>query len=129
MGTGVIFYEELDEDMGQTWDFFDSIFRDKLRVRIYPSVEPFRYPVQSIHFDPDYPYNYPLSSLYPDGGFLHPSPPPEPYYTPLHDPLLPRYALSYGAATVILSSYVLPSRFRRQGWLEKSVESLHFGES
>ncbi|MED6173703.1 hypothetical protein PIB30_062154 [Stylosanthes scabra] len=93
MGTGVIFYEELDEDMGQTWDFFDSIFRDMLRVRIYPSVEPFRYPMESIHFDPDYPYDYPLSLLHPDGGFLHPSPPPELYYTPPHGPLLPRYSL------------------------------------
>ncbi|MED6115044.1 hypothetical protein PIB30_086397 [Stylosanthes scabra] len=93
MGTRVIFYEDLDEDMGQPWDFFDSIFRDKLRVWIYPSVEPFRYPVQSIHFDPDYPYDYPLSSLHLDGGFLHPSPPPEPYYMPPHDPLLPWYGL------------------------------------
>ncbi|MED6158252.1 hypothetical protein PIB30_031091 [Stylosanthes scabra] len=93
MGTGIIFYEELDEDMCQTWDFFDSIFRNKLCVRIYPSVEPFRYPVQSIHFDPDYPYDYPLSSLHPDGGFLYPSPPPEPYCTPPHDPLFLQYGL------------------------------------
>ncbi|MED6163316.1 hypothetical protein PIB30_078698 [Stylosanthes scabra] len=41
----------------------------------------------------NYPYDYPLSLLHPDGGFLHPSPPPEPYYTPPHDPLLPRYGL------------------------------------
>ncbi|MED6153927.1 hypothetical protein PIB30_106875 [Stylosanthes scabra] len=81
MGTGVIFYEELTDDMSETWDVFDSIFRDKLRIRAYPSTEPFRHPVQSIHFDPDLPYDYPISSMHPDGGILHPSPPPEPYYT------------------------------------------------
>ncbi|MED6178329.1 hypothetical protein PIB30_106565, partial [Stylosanthes scabra] len=40
----------------------------------------------SIHFDPDLPYDYPISSMHPDGGFLHPSPPPEPYYSPPSDP-------------------------------------------
>ncbi|MED6158253.1 hypothetical protein PIB30_031092 [Stylosanthes scabra] len=112
MGTGIIFYEELDEDMCQTWDFFDSIFRDKLHVRIYPSVEPFRYLVQSIHFDPDYPYDYPLSSLHPDGGFLHPSPPPKPYYTPPHDPLFPQYGLDpdqFEYSLVPLLSYYPPA--------------------
>ncbi|MED6175710.1 hypothetical protein PIB30_080876 [Stylosanthes scabra] len=79
MGTKVIFYEELADDMSETWDVFDSIFRDKLRIRAYPSTEPFRHPVQSIHFDPDFPYDYPISSMHPDGGILHPSPPPEPY--------------------------------------------------
>ncbi|MED6151951.1 hypothetical protein PIB30_087204 [Stylosanthes scabra] len=86
MGTGVIFYEELADDMSETWDFFYSIFRDKLRIRAYPSTEPFRHPVQSIHFDPDLPYDYPISSMHPDGGILHPSPPPEPYYSPPSDP-------------------------------------------
>ncbi|MED6123843.1 hypothetical protein PIB30_053269 [Stylosanthes scabra] len=86
MGTGVIFYEELADDMSETWDVFDSIFRDKLRIRAYPSTEPFRHPVQSIHFDPDLPYDYPISSMHPDGGILHPSPPPEPYYSPPRDP-------------------------------------------
>ncbi|MED6129374.1 hypothetical protein PIB30_107327 [Stylosanthes scabra] len=86
MGTGVIYYEELADDMSETWDVFDSIFRDKLRIRAYPSTEPFRHPVQSIHFDPDLPYDYPISSMHPDGGFLHPSPPPEPYYSPPSDP-------------------------------------------
>ncbi|MED6189829.1 hypothetical protein PIB30_099842 [Stylosanthes scabra] len=86
MGTGVIFYEELADDMSETWDVFDSIFRDKLRIRAYPSTEPFRHPVQSIHFDPDLPYDYPISSMHPDGGILHPSPPTEPYYTPPSDP-------------------------------------------
>ncbi|MED6112644.1 hypothetical protein PIB30_063446 [Stylosanthes scabra] len=86
MGTGVIFYEELADDMSETWDVFDSIFRDKLCIRAYPSTEPFRHPVQSIHFDLDLPYNYPISSMHPDGGILHPSPPPEPYYSPPSDP-------------------------------------------
>ncbi|MED6178828.1 hypothetical protein PIB30_111230, partial [Stylosanthes scabra] len=86
MGTGVIYYEELADDMSETWDVFDSIFRDKIRIRAYPSTEPFCHPVQSIHFDPDLPYDDPISSMHPDGGFLHPSPPPEPYYSPPSDP-------------------------------------------
>ncbi|MED6139289.1 hypothetical protein PIB30_082397 [Stylosanthes scabra] len=86
MGTGVIFYEELADDMSETWDVFDSLFRDKLRIRAYPSTEPFRHLVQSIHFDPDLLYDYPISSMHPDGGILHLSPPPEPYYTPPRDP-------------------------------------------
>ncbi|MED6126687.1 hypothetical protein PIB30_080770 [Stylosanthes scabra] len=49
MGTRVIFYEELADDMSETWDVFDSIFKDKLRIRAYPSTEPFHHPVQSIH--------------------------------------------------------------------------------
>ncbi|MED6163684.1 hypothetical protein PIB30_082352 [Stylosanthes scabra] len=85
MGTRVIFYEELADDMSETWDVFYSIFRDKLRIRAYPSTEPFRHPVQSIHFDPDFPYDYPISLMHPDGGILHPSPPPEPYYSPPTD--------------------------------------------
>ncbi|MED6199403.1 hypothetical protein PIB30_075626 [Stylosanthes scabra] len=91
MGTGVIFYEELADDMSETWDVFDSIFRDKLRIRAYPSTEPFRHPVQSIHFDPDFPYDYPISSMHPDGGILHPSPPPEPYYSPPSDPTFQQF--------------------------------------
>ncbi|MED6171659.1 hypothetical protein PIB30_042826 [Stylosanthes scabra] len=89
MGTGVIFYEELADDMYETWDIFDTIFKDKLRIRAYPSAEPFHYPVQSMHFDPDFPYDYPISSMRPDGGILHPSPPPQPYYSPPRDPTFP----------------------------------------
>ncbi|MED6128629.1 hypothetical protein PIB30_099759 [Stylosanthes scabra] len=81
MGTEVIFYEELADDMNETWDVFDSIFRDKSRIRAYPNAEPFCHLVQSVHFDPDFPYDYPISSMHPDGGILHPSPPPKPYYS------------------------------------------------
>ncbi|MED6176191.1 hypothetical protein PIB30_085720 [Stylosanthes scabra] len=91
MGTGVIFYEELADDMSETWDVFDSIFRDKLRIRAYPSAEPFRHPVQSVHFDPDFPYDYPISSMHPDRGILHPSPPPEPYYSPPSNPTFQQF--------------------------------------
>ncbi|MED6137141.1 hypothetical protein PIB30_062146 [Stylosanthes scabra] len=91
IGTGVIFYEELADDMSETWDVFYSIFRDKLRIRAYPSTEPFRHPVQSIHFDPDLPYDYPISSMHPDGAVLlypelpeAPMAPPLSYYPPLY---------------------------------------------
>ncbi|MED6188318.1 hypothetical protein PIB30_084828 [Stylosanthes scabra] len=91
MGTGVIFYEELVDDMNETWDIFDSIFRDTLGIRANPSAEPFHHPVQSVHFDPDFPYDYPISSMHPDGGILHPSPPLEPYYSPPSDPTFQQY--------------------------------------
>ncbi|MED6167886.1 hypothetical protein PIB30_006857 [Stylosanthes scabra] len=91
MGTKVIFYEELANDMYETWDVFDTIFRGILRIRAYSSAEPFRYPVQSVHFDLDFLYDYPISSMRPDRGILHPSPPPEPYYSPPRDPTFPQY--------------------------------------
>ncbi|MED6152027.1 hypothetical protein PIB30_088023 [Stylosanthes scabra] len=77
--------------MCETWDVFETIFRDKLGIRAYPSTDPFRHPVQSMHFDPDLPYEYPISSMHPDGGFLHPSPPPEPYYSPPRDPTFQQF--------------------------------------
>ncbi|MED6195577.1 hypothetical protein PIB30_039181 [Stylosanthes scabra] len=60
MGTGIIFYEALTEDAYQTLDF-------KM-------------------FDPDLPYNHPLSTLCPGDGIRHPSPPPEPYPMPPFGP-------------------------------------------
>ncbi|MED6182229.1 hypothetical protein PIB30_026621 [Stylosanthes scabra] len=86
MGTGVIFYEALTEDAYQTLDLFDSIFKGKMRLRVYPVREPFRYPVHSKMFDPDLPYNHPLSTLCPGDGIRHPSPPPEPYPMPPFGP-------------------------------------------
>ncbi|MED6193904.1 hypothetical protein PIB30_023569 [Stylosanthes scabra] len=69
----------------ETWDVFDTIFRDKLCILAYPSAEPFLFPVQSVHFDLDFPYDYPISLMRPNGGILHPSPPQEPYYSPPRD--------------------------------------------
>ncbi|MED6152581.1 hypothetical protein PIB30_093415 [Stylosanthes scabra] len=86
MGTGVIFYEALTEDTYQTLDLFDSIFKGKMRLRVYPVREPFRYPVHSKMFDPDLPYNHPLSTLCPGDGIRHSSPPPEPYPMPPFGP-------------------------------------------
>ncbi|MED6115913.1 hypothetical protein PIB30_095216 [Stylosanthes scabra] len=86
MGTGIIFYEHLSDDMYDTWDVFDTLFRDKLRIRAYPIPEPFSHPVHSNHFSPDHPYEYPISEMRPDGGIRHPSPPPAPYYSPPHGP-------------------------------------------
>ncbi|MED6138150.1 hypothetical protein PIB30_071565 [Stylosanthes scabra] len=91
MGTEVIFYEELDDDMYETWDVSNTIFRDKLCIRAYPSTDPFRFLVKSVHFDPDFPYDYPISSIRLDGGILHPSPPPEPYYSPPRDPTFSQF--------------------------------------
>ncbi|MED6217394.1 hypothetical protein PIB30_017241 [Stylosanthes scabra] len=86
MGMGVIFYEALTEDVYQTWDLFDLIFKGKMRLRVYPIRESFRHPVHSTTFDPDLPYNHPLSTLCPGDGIRHPSPPPEPYPMPPFGP-------------------------------------------
>ncbi|MED6178700.1 hypothetical protein PIB30_110092 [Stylosanthes scabra] len=91
MGTGVIFYEEIAEDIVQTWDQFDTLFAERLRIRVLPTQLPFRYPLQSFLFDPDRPCDLPISAIRPDGGILHPPPAPvdtgvigEPY-DPLYD--------------------------------------------
>ncbi|MED6166436.1 hypothetical protein PIB30_109239 [Stylosanthes scabra] len=91
MGTGVIFYEEIAEDIVQTWDQFDTLFAERLRIRVLPTQLPFRYPLQSFLFDPDRPYDLPIFAIRPDGGILHPPPAPvdtgvigEPY-DPLYD--------------------------------------------
>ncbi|MED6153887.1 hypothetical protein PIB30_106396 [Stylosanthes scabra] len=66
MGTGVIFYEEIADDIVQTWDLFDTLFAERLRIRVYPTQLPFQYPLQSFLFDPDRPYDRPISALRPD---------------------------------------------------------------
>ncbi|MED6159122.1 hypothetical protein PIB30_039444 [Stylosanthes scabra] len=86
MGTGVIFYEVLTDDVYQTWDSFDTIFKGKMRFRVYPIREPFRYPVHSTLFDPDRAYDLSLSTLSPGDGIRHPSPPPKPYPMPPFGP-------------------------------------------
>ncbi|MED6111669.1 hypothetical protein PIB30_054436, partial [Stylosanthes scabra] len=103
-GDRVIFYEELDDDMYETWDIFDTIFRDKLRIRAYPSAEPFRFPLQSVHFDPNFLYDYPISLMFPNGGILHPSPPSEPYYSPPRDPTFPQFGFNPDHAKISLVS-------------------------
>ncbi|MED6213170.1 hypothetical protein PIB30_090648 [Stylosanthes scabra] len=65
MGIGVIFYEEIAEDVVQTWDLFDSMFAERLRIRVYPAQLPFQYPLQSFLFDPDHPYDLPISAFRP----------------------------------------------------------------
>ncbi|MED6174121.1 hypothetical protein PIB30_065850 [Stylosanthes scabra] len=65
MGTGVTFYEEIAEDIVQTWDLFDTLFVERLRIRVYPTQLPFRYPLQSFLFDSDRPYDLPISAFRP----------------------------------------------------------------
>ncbi|MED6134794.1 hypothetical protein PIB30_040318 [Stylosanthes scabra] len=93
MGTGVIFYEEIAEDIVQTWDLFDTLFAERLRIRVYPTQLPFRYPLQSFLFDPDRPYDLPISPIRPDGGILHPSPPRDPPIPPPFGPSSSHYDL------------------------------------
>ncbi|MED6189734.1 hypothetical protein PIB30_098864 [Stylosanthes scabra] len=40
MGTGVIFYEDIANDIVQTWDLFDTLFAKRLRIRVYPTLGP-----------------------------------------------------------------------------------------
>ncbi|MED6152818.1 hypothetical protein PIB30_095625 [Stylosanthes scabra] len=93
MGTRVIFYEEIVDDIVQTWDLFDTLFAERLRIRVYPTQLPFRYPLQSFLFDPDRPYDRPISALRPDGGILHPSPPRDPPVPPPFGPSPSHYSL------------------------------------
>ncbi|MED6139046.1 hypothetical protein PIB30_080164 [Stylosanthes scabra] len=93
MGTGVIFYEEIADDIVQTWDLFDTLFAERLRIRVYPTQLLFRYPLQSFLFDPDRPYDLPISAIRPDGVILHPSPPRHPPVPPPFGPSSSHYSL------------------------------------
>ncbi|MED6125595.1 hypothetical protein PIB30_070041 [Stylosanthes scabra] len=65
MGTRGIFYEEIADDIVQTWELFDTMFTERLCIRVYPTQLPFRYPLQSFLFDPDRPYDLPISTFHP----------------------------------------------------------------
>ncbi|MED6226611.1 hypothetical protein PIB30_105520 [Stylosanthes scabra] len=77
MGTGVIFYEEIAEDIVQTWDQFDTLFAERLHFL----------------FDPDRPYDLPISAIRPDRGISHPSPPRHPPVPPPFGPPSSHYSL------------------------------------
>ncbi|MED6201171.1 hypothetical protein PIB30_092283 [Stylosanthes scabra] len=93
MGTGVIFYEEIAEDIVQTWDQFDTLFAERLRIRVHPTQLPFRYSLQSFLFDPDRPYDLPIFAIRPDRGVSHPSPPRHPPVPPPFGPSSSHYSL------------------------------------
>ncbi|MED6203220.1 hypothetical protein PIB30_113434, partial [Stylosanthes scabra] len=93
MGTGVIFYEEIAKDIVQTWDQFDTLFAERLRIRVHPTQLPFRYPLQSFLFDPDRPYDLPISAIRPDRGISHPSSPRHPPVPPPFSPSSSHYSL------------------------------------
>ncbi|MED6181497.1 hypothetical protein PIB30_019751 [Stylosanthes scabra] len=113
MGTGVMFYEEIAEDIVQTWDLLDTMFTERLCIRVYPTQLPFRYPLQSFLFDPDRPYDLPISAFRPDGGILHPSPPRNPPVPPPFGPPSSQYDFgpdTFGIPMIPPLSYYPPAR-------------------
>ncbi|MED6186658.1 hypothetical protein PIB30_068833 [Stylosanthes scabra] len=72
MGTRVIFYEEIAKDIVQTWDQFDTLFAERLRIRVHPTQLPFRVEPRS---PPPAPVNTgvigePYDPLYDLAGFI-----------------------------------------------------------
>ncbi|MED6190413.1 hypothetical protein PIB30_105727 [Stylosanthes scabra] len=89
MGTGVIFYEEIAEDIVQTWDQFETLCAERLRIR-------------SFLFDPDRPYDLPISAIRPDRGVSHPSPPRHPPVPPPFGPSSSHYSLGPDYVEVLM---------------------------